>query len=61
VAAGATDSLGAVAAAPVAAAPTAKVGTVNLPATGSSSTAPLLWLAFSMLVLGAGLLRRRSA
>jgi LPXTG-motif cell wall-anchored protein len=61
VAAGATDSLGAVAAAPVAAAPTAKVGTVNLPATGSSSIAPLLWLAFSMLVLGAGLLRRRSA
>jgi LPXTG-motif cell wall-anchored protein len=61
VAAGAKESLGAVAAAPVAAAPTAKVGTVNLPATGSSSTAPLLWLAFSMLVLGAGLLRRRSA
>ena len=57
VAAGATDSLGAVAAAPKSSSST----TTALPATGSSSTAPLLWLAFSMLVLGAGLLRRRSA
>ena len=57
VAAGATDSLGAVAAAPKSSSST----TTALPATGSSSIAPLLWLAFSMLVLGAGLLRRRSA
>ncbi|MFM8827348.1 MAG: SdrD B-like domain-containing protein, partial [Actinomycetota bacterium] len=59
-AAGASDSLGASAVAPVAAAPTASSGAkVALPSTGSGSTSALVWLAFAMLVLGAGMLRKR--
>ncbi len=59
-AAGATDTLGAAAVAPVAAAPSASAGAnVALPSTGTSSTTVLLWLAFAMLLLGAGLTARR--
>jgi len=60
VAAGTTDSLGAAPVAPVAAAPAASSGAnVTLPSTGTQSTTVLLWLAFAMLLLGAGLTARR--
>lgn len=59
-AAGATDTLGAAPVTPVAAAPSASAGAkVALPSTGSQSTTVLLWLAFAMLILGAGLTARR--
>jgi LPXTG-motif cell wall-anchored protein len=59
-AAGATDSLGAAPVAPVAAAPSTKsTPKVTLPSTGTQSTTVLLWLAFAMLLLGAGLAARR--
>lgn len=59
-AAGATDSLGAAPVAPVAAAPSTKSAPkVTLPTTGTQSTTALLWLAFAMLLLGAGLTARR--
>lgn len=59
-AAGATDSLGAAPVAPVAAAPSTKsTPKVTLPTTGTQSTTALLWLAFAMLLLGAGLAARR--
>ena len=60
VAAGTTDSLGAAPVAPVAAAPAASSGAkVTLPSTGTQSTTVLLWLAFAMVLLGAGLMARR--